>query len=199
MKTYFLMKFDATYNFMRIDRRCLCQCAPVSIPEVPMTVAALKDWLNQWLEVFKTHHAQHLEKRHCRELNAFERQMRLKDERLESFRQQLLNMDTESSNMKSELEVLKSNMKSEMEELKSKLATAVEEKSRAERAVEGKDKELRSLMKIMLQNGEGSPAFDAVNLDKLSHYDAQQRVLIFLQKELNDARYVPGVLTSALP
>ncbi|KAG0571155.1 hypothetical protein KC19_6G215300 [Ceratodon purpureus] len=158
------------------------------IRELPMTVGALKDWLKQWLEVVKTHQAQQLEKGHCRELNAFERQMRLKDERLECFRQQLMSMDTESSNMKSELEVLKSNMKSETEELTSKMAAAVEEKNRAERAVEGKDKELRAMMKSMLKNSEGSPAPDAVDLDKLSHYDAQQRVLILLQKELNDAR-----------
>lgn len=155
-----------------------------------MTAAGLREWLKQWLEVVKTHHAQHLENRHCRVLNAFERQMRLKDERLESFRQQLLSMDTESSNMKSELEVLKRKMHSEMQELRSKMAMAMEEKSRAERAADGKDKELRALMKTMLQHGEGAPALDAFDLDTLSHYDAQQRVLILLQKELNEARYL---------
>lgn len=145
-----------------------------------MTPAALKDWLKQWLEVVMAHHAQHLEKRHGKEVDAFERQMRLKDERLENFRQQLLNMESEFSAMKSDLE-----------ELKDKLAMALEEKSRAERAVEMKDKELRVLLKTMLtQNGEGSPLADAMDLDQLSHQDAQQRVLITLQKELNDTKYV---------
>lgn len=51
-----------------------------------MTTVALKDWLKQWLELVKADHAQQLEQRHWRELDAFERQMRLKDERLESFR-----------------------------------------------------------------------------------------------------------------
>jgi len=145
-----------------------------------MTPVALKDWLKQWLEVVKAHQAQHLEKRHGREVDAFERQMRLKDERLESFRRQLLSMESEFNKMKSDLE-----------ELKSHLAMAVEEKSKAERAIEVKDKELRALLKTMLQqNGETSPAPDAMDLDQLIHHDAQQRVLIFLQKELNDAKYV---------
>ncbi|KAG0587963.1 hypothetical protein KC19_2G205000 [Ceratodon purpureus] len=147
------------------------------IQEVPMSTVALKDWLKQWLEVVKNQHAQHLEQRHWRELDAFERQMRLKDERLESFRWQLLSMESEFSKMKSELEMLKS-----------RLAMAVDEKCRAERAVEVKDKELRALMKTsMLQNSEGSSSPDP-RLDQLSHHEAQQRVLILLQKELNDAK-----------
>lgn len=150
-----------------------------------MTTVALKDWLKQWLEVVKAQHAQHLEQRHWRELDAFERQMRLKDERLESFRWQLLSMESEFSKMKSELEMLKS-----------RLAMAVDEKRRAERAVEVKDKELRALMKTsMLQNSEGSSAPDP-RFDQLSHHEAQQRILILLQKELNDAKYVPTVTTT---
>lgn len=152
-----------------------------------MTPMALKDWLKHWLEVVKAHHAQHLEKRHGREVDAFERQMRLKDERLESFRRQLMSMESGFINMESDLE-----------DLKSKLAMAVEEKCRAERAVEAKDKELRAMLKTMLHNGEGSPLPDAMDLDQLSHHDAQQRVLIILQKELNNAKYVSGTLTLAL-
>ena len=147
-----------------------------------MTIMALKDWFKQWLEDVKAHHAQYLEQRHWRELDAFERQMRLKDERLESFRWQLLSMESEFSKMKSELEMLKS-----------RLAMAVDEKCRAERVVEVKDKELRALMKIMLLNSEGSSAPDPP-LDQLSHHEAQQRVLILLQKELNDAKYVLTVM-----
>lgn len=143
-----------------------------------MTAVALKDWLKQWLEVVKADHAQQLEQRHWRELDAFERQMRLKDERLEAFRWQLLSMESEFSKMKSELEMLKS-----------RLAMAVDEKCRAERAVELKDKELRALKRTMLQNSEG-PSVSDPHLDQLSHHEAQQRVLILLQKELNDAKYV---------
>lgn len=178
------LKIGAAKSFDRW--RLLLICASVSISEVPMTAVALKDWLRQWLEVVKAHHAQHLEKRHGREVNAFERQMRLKDERLESFRRQLLSMESEFRKMKSDLE-----------ELNKKLAMTVEEKSRAERAVEVKDKELRALLNTMLQNGEGSPTPDAMDLDQLSHHDAQQRVLIILQKELNDAKYISRTLTLA--
>jgi len=141
-----------------------------------MTPVALKDWLKQWLQVVKVHHAQHLEKRHAREVDAFERQMRLKDERLESFRRQLLSMESSFTKMKSDLE-----------ELKNKLAIAVEEKSKAERAVELKDKEVHTLLKTMLQqNGD----HDAMDLDQLSDHDTLQRLLVSLQKELNDAKYV---------
>jgi hypothetical protein len=137
-----------------------------------MTIMALKDWLKLWLEVVKAHHAQHLEQRHWRELDAFERQMRLKDERLESFRWQLLSMESESSKLRSELEMVKS-----------RLAMAVDEKCRAERAVEVKDKERRALMKTMVSEESSPPD------PQLSHHEAQQRVLILLQKELNDVKY----------
>lgn len=140
-----------------------------------MTIMALKDWLKRWLEVVKAHHAQHLEQRHWRELDAFERQMRLKDERLESFRWQLLSMESESSKLRSELEMVKS-----------RLAMAVDEKCRAERAVEVKDKECRALMKTMVSEGSSPPD---PRLDQLSHHEAQQSVLILLQNELNDVKY----------
>lgn len=143
-----------------------------------MTAASLKDWLEQWLEAVKSHHAQHLEQRHWREIDAFERQMRLKDERVESFRWQLLSMESECSKLKSELEMLKS-----------RLAIAVDEKCRAERAVEVKDTELRALMKTVLPNCEDLSFPDSC-LEKLSPQEAQQKVLVLLHKELNDAKYV---------
>ncbi|XP_024393565.1 uncharacterized protein [Physcomitrium patens] len=146
------------------------------IQEVPVTAASLKDWLEQWLEAVKSHHAQHLEQRHWREIDAFERQMRLKDERVESFRWQLLSMESECSKLKSELEMLKS-----------RLAIAVDEKCRAERAVEVKDTELRALMKTVLPNCEDLSFPDSC-LEKLSPQEAQQKVLVLLHKELNDAK-----------
>lgn len=146
------------------------------IQEVPMTVLALKEWIKKWLEAVKRHHTQHLEKWHRREIDAFERQTRLKDERLESFRRQLLNMESEISKLRSELPILRS-----------KLAEAVDEKGRAESAVELKEKELRALMKTMLQNSEAVSSPDS-GLDTLSYHEAQQKVLILLQKDLNDAK-----------
>lgn len=175
------------YSVARGALMTLLMYACMSLSEVPMTPPALKDWLKQWLEVVMAHHAQHLEKRHNKEVDAFERQMRLKDERLENFRQQLLNMESEFGAMRSDLE-----------ELKDKLAMALEEKSRAEKAVEMKDKELRVMFKTMLmQSGEGSPLADAMDLDQLSHQDAQQRVLITLQKELKDTKYVSLIKISS--
>lgn len=136
----------------------------------------MKDWLKNWLQAVKSQHAQHLEQRHWRELDAFERQMRVKDERMESFRWQLVGMETDFKKMKSELETLRS-----------RLAMAMDAKCRAEREVEGKDKELRALLKTMLHNSEtlSAPTSD---LDEISHHEAQQRVLTLLQKELKDAK-----------
>lgn len=102
--------------------------------------------------------------------------MRVKDERMESFRWQLVGMETDFKKMKSELETLRS-----------RLAMAMDAKCRAEREVEGKDKELRALLKTMLHNSEtlSAPTSD---LDEISHHEAQQRVLTLLQKELKDAK-----------
>jgi predicted RNase H-like nuclease (RuvC/YqgF family) len=136
----------------------------------------LKDWLKNWLQAVKSQHAQHLEQRHWREIDAFERQMRVKDERMESFRWQLVGMETDFKKMKSELETLRS-----------RLAMAMDEKCRVEREVEGKDKELRALLKTMLHSSETLSAPDS-DIDEINHHEAQQRVLTLLQKELKDAK-----------
>lgn len=86
--------------------------------------------------------------------------MWLKDERLESFCWQLLSMEFEFRKMKLDFE-----------ELNKKLVMIVEEKSRVERVVEVKDKELCVLLNIMLQNGEGLFIFDVMDLDQFSYYD----------------------------
>lgn len=137
---------------------------------------ALKEWLEEWLHAVKIRHASSLEQRHWHELDSFERQMHVKDERMESFRWQLLSMESKFSKMKTELEMLKS-----------RLAIAMDEKCRAERAVEAKDKELRALIQTVKLSSDGDSGLDT-DTERLSHHEAQQRVLAFLQTELKNAK-----------
>jgi hypothetical protein len=71
--------------------------------EEPMKDPAFKEWL----EVVKGRHTAHLEDRHWHEVQAFERQMRVKDEKIGVFRSQLLAMGAETKKLKSELETLR--------------------------------------------------------------------------------------------
>ncbi len=69
----------------------------------PMKDPAFKEWL----EVVKGRHTAHLEDRHWHEVQAFERQMRVKDEKIGVFRSQLLAMEAETKKLRSELETLR--------------------------------------------------------------------------------------------
>jgi hypothetical protein len=61
----------------------------------------------EWLEVVKGWHAAQLREQHRHEVEAFERQMRVKDEKIGAFRSQLMAMESETMKLKSELEELK--------------------------------------------------------------------------------------------
>ncbi|RWR80294.1 golgin subfamily A member 6-like protein 22 isoform X1 [Cinnamomum micranthum f. kanehirae] len=77
-----------------------------------------------------------LEQRHYEEIDAFAEQMRLKDEKLESFRWQLLSMELESKQLQSHIEGLDDNVSHFKEEIM-KLEVLLSER----------DKELKSLKK----------------------------------------------------
>ncbi|KAE8723882.1 Ribonuclease P protein subunit P38-related isoform 3 [Hibiscus syriacus] len=62
--------------------------------------------LECWVREEAENYANVIEKRHHLELDAFAEQMRLKDEKLEEFRWQLLNMELESERLQSHVEVL---------------------------------------------------------------------------------------------
>jgi len=82
-------------------RDCSCSAAEEEELQLQPTRA-----FNEWVELVKSRHAAQLEDKHWREIEAFERQMRAKDERIAAFRSQLLAMELESSKMKSEMEAL---------------------------------------------------------------------------------------------
>lgn len=62
----------------------------------------------EWFEIAKGRVASQLEERHWHQIETFERQLRVKDERLKAFRSQLLAKDSELSDIKQETEALKS-------------------------------------------------------------------------------------------
>lgn len=70
--------------------------------------------LGDWLELERAQSK--LEQRHLQEINAFERQLKARDERMEAFRQQLLAMESEAAQRLAEIESLKEELKSVVEE-----------------------------------------------------------------------------------
>lgn len=78
----------------------------VSSPKNP----ALQDWLE--LEKCRSK----MEQRHMQEIDAFERQLKARDERMEAFRQQLLTMEEESQRRLAEVEALKKGLGRAIEE-----------------------------------------------------------------------------------
>ena len=64
-----------------------------------------------------------MEERHWHQIETFERQLRVKDERLKSFRSQLLAKDSELSDMKQEMEDFKSKPHEAMAEKYTTLVT----------------------------------------------------------------------------
>lgn len=70
--------------------------------------------LGDWLELERTRSK--LEQRHLQEINAFERQLKARDERMEAFRQQLLAMESEGAQRLAEIESLKKDLKSVIKE-----------------------------------------------------------------------------------
>lgn len=83
--------------------------------------------LGDWLELERARSK--LEQRHLQEINAFERQLKARDERMEAFRQQLLVMESEAAQRLAELESLKKDLKS-----------VVEEKAQLQELMMGKEK-----------------------------------------------------------
>lgn len=83
--------------------------------------------MGDWLELERARSK--LEQRHLQEINAFERQLKARDERMEAFRQQLLVMESEAAQRLAELESLKKDLKS-----------VVEEKAQLQELMMGKEK-----------------------------------------------------------
>ncbi|KAJ7551735.1 hypothetical protein O6H91_06G026600 [Diphasiastrum complanatum] len=83
--------------------------ATIDILQDDSTVAKQSEvpHMQQWEESYKDRQTIHLEQRHWHEIDAFERQMRAKDERMEGFRQQLVLMDEAAKKMKVEIDELK--------------------------------------------------------------------------------------------
>ncbi|ERN14063.1 hypothetical protein AMTRI_Chr01g133620 [Amborella trichopoda] len=79
---------------------------------ITTSVRQLEDWIQSETEKFTAL----LEQRHSTELDAFVEQMRFKDEKLETFRWQMLSMELESKRFQSRIEELEENLSQFREE-----------------------------------------------------------------------------------
>lgn len=70
--------------------------------ERKLTIVEAKRKQGDWPGLEKSLHAVHIKQRHLLEMDAFERQMRAKDERMEVFRQKLLSMDNKLEKLQAE-------------------------------------------------------------------------------------------------
>jgi hypothetical protein len=70
--------------------------------ERKLTIVEAKRKQGDWPGLEKSLHAVHIKQRHLLEMDAFERQMRAKDERMEVFRQKLLSMDNKLEKLQTE-------------------------------------------------------------------------------------------------
>jgi hypothetical protein len=133
-----------------------------------MTKHGLKEWLKGWLEAVKAQAVVQIEEHHHHELDSLKIQMNMKDEKLDSFRHQLLSLESETSKMKSDIEMLNS-----------PLTMAVNIKQRVEKAAEEKDD------KSVMDSGgmEGDTCHEA-HEQMADHHVAQQKVIRLLQAEL---------------
>ncbi len=119
-------------------RDCSCSAAEEEELQLQPTRA-----FNKWVELVKSRHAAQLEDKHWREIEAFERQMRAKDERIVAFRSQLLAMELESSKMKSEMEVLQIEIENTIQKQ--------EEENSSKVVVQSPKKEIQLLGQVMTQ------------------------------------------------
>eukprot|EP00250_Pteridium_aquilinum_P015892 c22823_g1_i1 orf=1102-3486(+) len=87
--------------------------------------------LKDWLELEKSCCTYKLDQRHWQNIDAFERQMKARDERMEAFRWQLLHMEDEAQRSRREIEALKQS-----------LATAYDDKKRLEELLKRKEEEV---------------------------------------------------------
>jgi hypothetical protein len=138
--------------------------------EEPMKDPAFKEWL----EVVKGRHTAHLEDRHWHEVQAFERQMRVKDEKIGVFRSQLLAMEAETKKLKSELETLRGQ-------------SSTKDKCRSEVTDEKNDQTTFSMNKCVRSlDGDYGPNV-VVNTEVSSDVKLEQDMVEFLNLEIAGA------------
>lgn len=85
--------------------------------ESPVTPRVL-DRLEDWIKLENVAHPAQLEQKHWQELNAFSRQMRVKDEKMDYFHRHMMNMERDSKRLHSEIAILNHNLKHTREEKK---------------------------------------------------------------------------------
>lgn len=85
--------------------------------ENPVTPSVL-DRLEDWIKLENGPHPAQLEQKHWQELNAFSRQMRVKDEKMDYFHRHMMNMERDSKRLHSEIAILNHNLKHTREEKK---------------------------------------------------------------------------------
>lgn len=121
-------------------RDCSCSAAEEEELQLQPTRA-----FNEWVELVKSRHAAQLEDKHWREIEAFERQMRAKDERIAAFRSQLFAMELESSKMKSEMVALQI-------EIENTIQKQEEEENSSKVVVQSPKKEIQLLGHHIIQS-----------------------------------------------
>jgi hypothetical protein len=133
-------------------RDCSCSAAEEEELQLQPTRA-----FNEWIELVKSRHAAQLEDKHRREIEAFERQMRAKDERIAAFRSQLLAMELESSKMKSEMEALQIEIENTIQEEENSSKVVVQSPKKKEiqplghHIIQSQKKKIQLLGQVMTQ------------------------------------------------
>lgn len=123
--------FESLRSIVLMSLLCVSECLLFPCFKEITTNTKL---LNDWVRLEKEKYISILEQRHHAEIDAFVEQMRLKDEKLESSRWQLLSMELESKRLQSHIEGLDENLSHFKEEI-----------MKLELRLSERDKELKSL------------------------------------------------------
>lgn len=165
------------------------------------------------LELENGRHPAPLEQKHWQELNAFSRQMRVKDEKMDYFRWHMMNMEKDSKRLQSEIAILNHNLKQTREE-KFALESLLIEKNRDLKSLREKlnfhekksDNKIRS---GFLQNRPHEMDAEALRLEvkavkrKLREREREHRTILIkvleeVENELQEKEYKLAVVEAKL-
>lgn len=165
------------------------------------------------LELENGRHPAPLEQKHWLELNAFSRQMRVKDEKIDYFRWHMMNMEKDSKRLQSEIAILNHNLKQTREE-KSLLESMLNEKNRdlkslRERLNFHEKKNDNKIHSGFLQNRPYEMDAEALRLEvkavkrKLREREREHRTILIkvleeVENELQEKEYKLAVIEAKL-
>lgn len=180
--------------------------------ENPVTPRVL-DRLEDWAKLENVRHPAQLEQKHWQELNAFSRQMRVKDEKMDYFRRHMMNMEIDSKRSQSEIAILNHNLKQTREEKKLLESMLIEKnrdlKSLRERLNFHENKSDNKMHSDFLQNRPYEMDAKAMRLEvkavkrKLREREREHRTILIkvleeVENELQEKDYKLAVVEAKL-